>query len=139
MKYILYLILLYILLPLNNIADFIAIFLFFITITESAYFAIVCAFIGGLLIDLYYPSMLGLNVLILLVLVQALLSIKKYVAQTLITTSGLFTVFFLMRVTVQHVVIAFDLSILYVIITIAVFFPIYVIVTRTIRRLWMRA
>jgi cell shape-determining protein MreD len=138
MKHLLYLVLLYLLLPLNTVADFVLIILFYVTITENSYFAIICAFVAGGLIDLYYPSLLGFNMLIFLVLVQALLMVKKYLAQTPITILGLFTVFFLTKITIHHIVIAFDISVPYVILTIVFFFPLYGIMNRLFYRVWMR-
>ncbi|MBN2620376.1 rod shape-determining protein MreD [candidate division WOR-3 bacterium] len=138
MKYVLYLLFIYILLPLNTAADFVLMILFYVTIIENSYFAIICAFIAGLLIDLYYPSLLGFNMLIFLVLVQSLLMVKKYVAQTPITILGLFTVFFLTKITIHHIIIAFDISILYVILTIVFFFPVYGITNQLFYRVWMK-
>lgn len=138
MKYLLYFLLLYVLLPLNTVADFIAIILFYIAVMENGYFAVICAFVTGLLVDLYYPSLLGLNMLLFLVLVQSLLVIKTYLAQTPITISGVFAIFFLTKITILHIVIAFDISIPYIILTFLFFFPAYWILNRLVYRTWMK-
>jgi cell shape-determining protein MreD len=138
MKYFLYFILLYILLPLNTIADFIVILLFFVTISEHSDFAILYAFIAGLLVDLYYPSTLGLNMLLFLILVQVLLIIKTYVTKTLAMLFAMFTVFFLLKVMIHHIVIAFSISILFLIITLVCFFPVFGVLHKLVYRTWMK-
>lgn len=138
MKYALYLILLYIMLPLNTVADFIVIMLFFIALNEHAYFAILYAFIAGLLVDLYYPSLLGFNMLFFIVLVQILLIIITYITRTPIMLFALFSVFFLVKVTIHHIIVAFDTSILFIILTIILFFPVFGLLNRIVYRTWMK-
>jgi rod shape-determining protein MreD len=138
MKYVLYFALLYVLLPLNTLADFIIILMFFVAINEHADFAIIYAFIAGLLVDLYYPSTLGMNMLLFVILVQILLIIKTYVTKTPIMVFALFTVFFLLKVIVHHMVVAFPTSIPFLLVSLLCFFPVFCLVHRIVYRTWMR-
>ena len=125
-------------LPLNTIADFVVIMLFFVAISEHAHVAILYAFIAGLFVDLYYPSLLGLNMLLFVVLVQILLIIISYITKTPVILFALFAVFFLIKITVHHIIIAFDTSILFIILTLAFFFPICGLLNKIVYRVWMR-
>jgi len=138
MKYILYFVLLYLLLPLNTIADFIVILLFSVAINEHAEFTILYAFVAGLLVDLYYPSMLGLNMLLFLIIAQVLMVVKTYVTKTPIMLFAMFTVFFLVKVIVHHFVISFPTSILFLLISLCCFFPVFGLLHKILYRTWMK-
>ncbi len=81
MRYLVYIILLYIFVPFNLYIDLIAILIFFIVFKEHEAAVLVLSFFAGLLIDLYYPVMFGLNTLVYVLIVQGLLYVKKYIAQ----------------------------------------------------------
>ena len=133
-----YFVLLYILLPLNTLADFITILLFFVAVNEHTHFAVIYAFTAGLLVDLYYPSTLGMNMLLFVILIQILLIIKTYVTKTPIMLFALFTVFFLLKVIVNHIVIAFPTSITFLAISLLCFFPVFGLLHKIVYRTWMR-
>lgn len=138
MKYLLYIALLYLFLPFNLHVDAITILLFFIILNEDERFCLVFSFFAGLLIDLYYPAVLGINTLIYIVMVQTLLYSKKYITKTPVVTIGLFTIFYLVKITLTHAAVSFPLSFFGMILTIVLFFPIYVSLNKIINNTWMK-
>ena len=96
-RYVLYIALLYILLPLNASIDLISMMIFFIALTENESAALLVAFFAGLLIDLYYPVLFGINMLTYAVLVQAVVYFRKYFTQSPFVIFAVFTCFYIIR------------------------------------------
>jgi len=138
MKYILYIALLYIFLPFNLYIDLIAVLIFFIALRENERFTLFFSFFAGLLTDLYYPVVIGINLLIYIGLVQVLLYIKKYMAQSNLVTFALFAIFFLTKIVIVHLVLSTPLKIQPVIITLMFFFPTFMLLNRLVYRVWMK-
>lgn len=138
MNYILYIILLYLIIPFNLHVDAITILLFFIALNEDERFCLIFSFFAGLLIDLYYPAVLGINALIFIVLVQTLLYVKKYIARTAVVRIGLFAIFYLARVILTHATVSFPISFYNIILTIICFFPMYAILSKVISKTWTK-
>ncbi len=138
MKYVLYIALLYIFLPFNLYIDLIAILIFFIVFREDERFVLLFSFFAGLLVDLYYPVVIGINLLIYIGLVQILLYIKKYMAQSNLVTFAVFATFFLTKIVIVHLALSIPPKIQPVIITLILFFPIFTLLNRLIYKTWMR-
>ncbi len=138
MKYFLYIALLYVFLPLNLHIDLIAVLIFFIAFRENEIFVLLFAFFAGLLIDLYYPVVLGLNMLVYVILVQVLLHIKKYITQSLPVTFAIFTAFYATKIAVIHLALSSPLKIQPIIITTILFFPFLLALKSLTYRIWMK-
>ena len=138
MKYLIYVILLYIFLPFNYRIDLITILIFFIIFNEDDRFVLIFSFLAGLLIDLYNPIYLGLNILTYTVLAQLVLYIKKYIAQDLLTVFGTFTVFYLTKTIIIHLALSSPLKIQLILITIITFLPVFLVLNRMRHGVWKR-
>jgi rod shape-determining protein MreD len=138
MRYILYALLLYILLPFNLYVDLLAILIFFIVFNEDEKFVLVFSFFTGLLIDLYYPVVLGINTLIYVVLVQGLIQIKKYIIESPVVTVAVFVAFYFTKIGIIHLSFSSPLKIQPIIITIAIFFPLFMGFHKIIYNIWMK-
>jgi len=138
MRYLLYAILLYIILPFNIYVDLLAILVFYIVFNEDEKFVLLFSFYAGLLIDLYYPVVIGINTLIYIVLVQALLHIKKYIIQSPIVTVAVFIAFYLTKIGIIHLAFSTPPKMQPIIITIAFFFPVFMIFQKLIHNIWMK-
>lgn len=138
MKYIIYIILLYIFLPFNFSVDLITILIFFIISNEDTKFALIFSFFTGLLIDLYNPANFGMNILVYLVLTQSLLYMKKYIAQNLATTLGTFVIFYVAKIVIIHIALLSPLKIYPITTTIIVFVPFFLILNRLVNGVWMK-
>jgi len=138
MRYLLYFLLLYLFLPFNLVLDLLAILLFFIIFNEIEWFALVFAFYTGLLIDLYSPSHLGLNALVYVILGQALLYIKRYIAKDLVTILMTFVVFFLVKIVVIEIAANSQLRLLAIVLTITLCLPMYLVMNKLLFRIWMK-
>ena len=138
MKYFIYIILLYIFLPFNFSIDLITTLVFFVIFNEDERFTLVFAFLAGLLVDLYNPVKLGANVLVYLILAQALLYLKKYIAQSLLAIVATFSIFYLLKIIVIHLALSSPLKIQPTIITIITFLPIFWVLNKLLYRVWMR-
>jgi cell shape-determining protein MreD len=138
MLYPVYVLILYILLPLNSLADLITVLVFFIAFNEDERFSVLFAFFSGLLIDLYNPIKLGLNALVLTVLSQSLIYLKKYVAKGLSPVFVTYLAFFLLRVFIVTLAAPGTFRLFNVLITIAAFLPLSYALNRMFRRSWMR-
>jgi len=138
MKYLIYVILLYIFLPFNYRIDLITILVFFIIFNEDGRFVLIFSFLAGLLIDLYNPIYLGLNILTYTVLAQLVLYIKKYIAQDLLTVFGTFTIFYLIKTIIIHLALSSPLKIQLILITIITFLPIFLVLNRMRHGVWKR-
>ncbi len=138
MRYLIYVTLMYILLPFNLYIDLIAILIFFIVFNEDEQFVLLFSFFAGLLIDLYYPVVLGINILINVILVQLLLHIKKYITQSPFVTFAIFAVFYLTKIVIIHIALLSPLKMQPIILTIALFFPIFMVFNRLAHNVWMK-
>ena len=138
MKYALYVALLYIFLPFNLHIDLIAVLLFFIVFKEDERFVLLFSFFAGLLVDLYDPVVIGINLLIYLSLVQILLYIKKYIAQSNLVTFSVFATFYLTKIVIIHVALSISPKIQPAIITLLFFFPIFLLLNKLVYKVWMK-
>jgi rod shape-determining protein MreD len=137
-RYALYIILFYVLLPINASIDLIAMLVFFIAFREEESAALLFAFAAGLLIDLYYPVLFGINMLTYVILVQAVLYLKKYITENPLITWIVFTAFYLARTTVIYLLVSPSLHISLYALTIVLFLPIFVVLNRTLYGIWMK-
>ncbi len=138
MKYILYIVLLYVFLPFNLYIDLIAILIFFIAFQEDDRFVLLFSFFAGLLIDLYYPVVLGINMLIYIILVQTLISIKRYIVHSPVVVFAIFMSFYLTKIVIMHLILSAPLVIQPIIITTIVFFPIFIFLNRLFYKRWIK-
>jgi rod shape-determining protein MreD len=138
-RYLIYFVSLYLMLPFNAAVDFLTILVFFVIMNEDARFAIVFAFITGLFVDLYLPVRLGINTLIFIAVAEALLLLKKYLIANPLTIISAFVVFLLTKTALTNVLVSEPLSILHMFYTIVLFFPIVVIFNRINFGVWMKA
>jgi rod shape-determining protein MreD len=138
MRYFFYFVLLYISLPLNRYIDIVTMLVFLIAIKEDYYYTIVFAFFSGMILDLYYPSSLGVNMIMYLVLVQLLLHVKKYLAQNVLITVLLFVVFYLTKVIISYVLVSMPISVLPIFATIILFIPILTSLNRLFYGAWLK-
>jgi rod shape-determining protein MreD len=137
-RYVLYIALLYILLPLNASIDLISMMIFFIALTENESAALLVAFFAGLLIDLYYPVLFGINMLTYAVLVQAVVYFRKYFTQSPFVIFAVFTCFYIIRSAVMYIIVTPTFHIPLFVLTIVFFLPVFVILNRTLHGTWMR-
>lgn len=138
MKYILYIVLLYVFLPFNLYIDLIAILIFFIAFQEDDRFVLLFSFFAGLLIDLYYPVVLGINMLIYIILVQTLIYIKRYIIHSPVVVFAIFMTFYLTKIVIMHLILSAPLVIQPIIITTIVFFPIFILLNRLFYKRWIK-
>jgi len=138
MKYILYIVLLYVFLPFNIYIDLIAILIFFIAFQEDDRFVLLFSFFAGLLIDLYYPVVLGINMLIYIILVQTLIYIKRYIVHSPVVVFAIFMSFYLTKIVIMHLILSAPLVIQPIIITTIVFSPIFILLNRLFYKRWIK-
>ena len=137
-RYIIYFIALYLALPFNAITDIIAIIVFFSITEEDERFALVFAFIAGILVDLYYPVRLGVNTLIYITVTGTLIYLKKYLIRNPLTTFATFVVFYLIKTALTNVVISAPINPLLIFTTILAFFPVMLLLSKIAFGVWMR-
>jgi len=104
MRILFYFILTYLFLPVNSAIDLLTILVYFVVLSEDEKFSIVFAFFVGLLIDLYYPVSLGVNMLVFLVLAQGLVFIKKYFVREPLTLFMVFVIFYFIKFLFAHII-----------------------------------
>jgi rod shape-determining protein MreD len=138
MRLIVYVILLYILLPVNASIDLIAILIFFVAFRENELAALLYAFSAGLLIDLYYPILFGINMLTYVVLVQAVLYLKKYFTESPFIIWIAFTAFYLTRIFVTYVFVSPSVHVPLYALTIVFALPVFLVLNRTMYGVWMK-
>ncbi len=138
MKYILYIVLLYVFLPFNIYIDLIAILIFFIAFQEDDRFVLLFSFFAGLLIDLYYPVVLGINMLIYIILVQTLIYIKRYIVHSPVVVFAIFMSFYLTKIVIMHLILSAPLVIQPIIITTIVCSPIFIFLNRLFYKRWIK-
>jgi rod shape-determining protein MreD len=137
-RYLIYFIALYMILPFSATVDFLTILVFFIIMNEDPRFAIVFAFITGLLVDLYIPVRLGVNTLIYITIAQVLLLLKKYLMINPLTIISTFVVFLLVKTALTNLLVSGPLSPLHIVYSIVLFFPIIMVLNRINFGTWMR-
>ncbi|MGD8979104.1 MAG: hypothetical protein PVI51_01710 [candidate division WOR-3 bacterium] len=137
-RYLVYIIALYVALTLNAFVDVLTIIIFFIIMKEDARVALVFSFLTGLLVDLYTPVQLGVNTLLLLILTQTLLFLKKFLVVNPLTNFATFLVFYLIKTALANILVSAPINTLYIVYTIVAFFPVTIILNRINFRIWMR-
>lgn len=138
MKYLLYFALLYILLPFNFYIDLISILVFYLVFNEDERFALVFSFFAGLLTDLFYPVVLGVNILIYVLLVQTMLYVKKYINQKMLINWVVFAIYYMVKIIITHIAISAPMRIKPIILTIFCFLPIILLFNKMKYKVWMR-
>lgn len=138
MRYALYVLLLYVFLPLNAFIELIPILIFFTVFHEDERFALVFAFGAGLLLDLYDPAKLGLQTMVATVLGQSLIFVRKFVAKGVLPITATFTAFYLVRVAALNIAAPGTCSLWAVIATLAGFLPVYLAFNRIALGSWMK-
>jgi cell shape-determining protein MreD len=138
LRYLVYIIALYVALTLNAFVDVLTIIIFFIIMKEDARVALVFSFLTGLLVDLYTPVQLGVNTLLLLILTQTLLFLKKFLVVNPLTNFATFLVFYLIKTALANILVSAPINTLYIVYTIVAFFPVTIILNRINFRIWMR-
>ncbi len=138
-RFLVYLLALYLALPASATVDILTIILFFIIMEEDMFAAIIFAFFTGLLIDLYSPVRIGVNTLIYITLTQSLLLLKKFLVINPLTTMATFIVFYLIKVAATNILATAPINILHIVYTAAVFFPVTTILRRINFGVWMKA
>lgn len=139
MRFLAYFVLAYLFLPINRSIDFITILVYFIILNEDEKFSILFAFFVGLLIDLYYPAVLGLNIIIFLILSEALIFLKKYFVREPFTLIFVFSVFYLLRVFLVFAVNGLTFYITTIILTIILSLPLIYLLNKICFRVWMKS
>lgn len=138
-RYLVYLIMLYLGLPVSALVDIIAITVFYVALEEDGRFAIIFAFLSGLLIDLYHPDHIGINMLIYVILTELLLWMRKFLVLNPLTTIATFIVFQLVETALANILIGAPLNPMHIVYTIAIFFPIILALNRINYGIWMKA
>lgn len=139
MRFLAYFVLVYFFLPINSSIDFITILVYFIILNEDEKFSILFAFFAGLLIDLYYPALLGLNMMIFLILSEVLIFLKKYFVREPFTLIFVFTVFYLLRVLLVFALSGLTFYITTIILTIIISLPLICLLNKICFRVWMKS
>ncbi|UCG30574.1 MAG: hypothetical protein JSV53_01475 [candidate division WOR-3 bacterium] len=137
-RYLLYIAVLYLSLPLNGTVEIAAIIVFFVITKEDARFALAFAFVTGLLIDLYYPVRLGYNTIVYISLTQALLYLKKFLVLNPLTTIATFTVLYLVKTAALNVLVSAPIDSVQIVLTVLIFFPIMFLLSRISFGTWMK-
>lgn len=138
MKYLAYVFLLYVFLPFNHMIDIVAILLFIVYLREHPYFVLPFAFFAGLLLDLYYPVMLGFHMLTYLILMQLLIYIRKYLAHQTLIMFALFLAYYITKTIVSTLVFRIDLPLHAIGLTIITFGVLSAITYVLPQRSWMK-
>ena len=138
MKYILYVLLLYILLSFNHAVDFIAILLFIVYLKENPYFVLPFGLFAGLLLDLYHPELLGFHMLTYLILLHMLIYVRKYLAHQFLIMYGLFLAFYMTKTIAYLIVFRIDLPLQSIAFTVILFGILSAITYALPQRSWMR-
>lgn len=138
MKYLIYVLLLYVFLPFNYMIDIIAVLLFIVYLKENPYFVLPYAFFAGLLLDLYYPVMLGFHMVLYLMLMQMLIYIRKYLAHQTLITFALFLAYYITKIIVSALVLRINLPGQTIGLTIVTFGVLTLVTSVMPQRSWMK-
>ncbi len=139
MRFLLYFVLIYVFIPVNSTIDLISILTFFVVLNENEKFAIMFAFFFCLVLDLYYPISLGLNILAFLILSEVLIYLKRYFVREPLTLLFIFTVFHLLRVLVIYLANGTGINHINMLLTITISLPVLHILNRICFKVWMKA
>lgn len=138
LRYLFYVVVLYATLPFGGIIDVATIIVFYIIIEEDARFALVFAFLTGLISDLYFPVHIGVNALLYIILSQSLILLKKYLILNPLTTIATFTVLYLVKTAALNVIVSSPISAAQILYTILFFFPIFFVLKKIVTSIWMK-
>jgi cell shape-determining protein MreD len=138
LRYLLYMTALYLSLPFSATVDVATIIVFSVIIKEDARFALVFAFITGLLIDLYNPIRLGISTIVYITLAQVLLYLRKFLVLNPITTIATFTVLYLVKTATLSILASAPIDPSSMIFTILAFFPVFFFLNRISYGTWMK-
>ena len=116
----------------------ISILIFYLVFNEDARFTLAFSFFAGLLTDLFYPVVLGVNILIYVLLVQTMFYVKKYINQKMLINWAVFAIYYLVKITITHIAISTPVSIKPIILTIFCFLPIILLFNKIKYKVWMR-
>ena len=137
-RYLLYILALYLSLPFNSTIEISTIIVFFVIIREDARFALVFAFFTGLLVDLYYPIRLGVNTLVYLSLTEILIYLKKYLVLNPLTTIATFTVLYLVKTATLNIFVSAHIDPARMILTLLMFLPLLYLLNRIGFGIWIK-
>ena len=138
LRYLFYIVALYLTLPFSGTIDVATIIVFFVIIEEDARFALVFAFLTGLISDLYVPVRLGINTLVYITLSQSLLLLKKYLILNPPRTIATFIVFYFIKTAVLNVVVSSPTDLAQILYTILIFFPVIFLLKKIATGVWMK-
>lgn len=138
LRYLLYIIALYVTLPFSGTVDLAAIIVFHVIMTEDARFALALAFGAGLLTDLYFPARLGVNTVVFVALSQALLVLKKFLILHPLTTVATFIVLYLIKTAALNLAIASPIELTRILYTLLAFFPAIGLLNKLSHGVWMK-
>ncbi|MEO0137687.1 MAG: hypothetical protein ABIL39_10210 [candidate division WOR-3 bacterium] len=139
MRYLWYVIISYLFLPLNSFIDLLTILLYFVVLNEDDKSALIFSAFMGLLIDLYYPLSLGLNMLIFLLLAQGLVLLRKYFVREPLTLILIFFIFYLLRVLLVYIIGGRMANWNTLILTLIFCLPIFFILQKLFYKVWIRS
>lgn len=131
--------LLYLTLPFNAAVDLVAVLVFMIAFRADATFAVIYAFLAGLLLDLYHPVTFGLNALVYTIGAQLIIVTRRYLARDYLISLLLFCVFYLFKTTAVHLFARPALPLATGIATIIAAIPCLAALSRVGRDIWTRA
>jgi rod shape-determining protein MreD len=120
------------------VIDLLSILLFFVILNEDDKFSITFSFFIGLLLDLYYPVTMGLNIFILLVLSQALVFIRKYFVHEPLTIIIVFVLFYSLRILLLYIFSGKFIGLAPMFFTIIACLPVTFLLQRLCFKVWMR-
>ncbi|MCX7995282.1 MAG: hypothetical protein N3A65_05890 [candidate division WOR-3 bacterium] len=139
MRYFFYFILSYLFLPFNYIIDLLAILVYFVILNEDDKFALIFSAFIGLILDLYYPVSLGVNMFVLLILAQSLVLIKKYFVREPLTMVFIFFIFYLLRILMAYIIQGRVPAWNTFILTIIFCLPIIFVLQKIFYKVWIRS
>ncbi len=138
LRYLFYILALYLSLPFSATVDITTIIVFCVIVKEDARFALIFAFVTGLLIDLYSPIRLGVTTIVYLTLAEVLLYLRKFLVLNPITTIATFTVLYLIKTAILNFVISAPINPGTMIFTLLAFFPVFFLLNRVSYGTWMK-
>jgi rod shape-determining protein MreD len=119
--------------------DLISVLVFYIVFHEDERFTLIFSFLAGLLIDLFYPIVLGVNIIIYIVLVQIMLYVKKYIVHSIWVSWVVFTAYYIIKTVITYLTLSAPLRPFPIIMTLLGFLPFVLILNKLKYRVWMKA
>lgn len=138
LRYLFYVVALYITLPFSGTIDVATVIVFFVILEEDTRFALIFAFLAGLISDLYFPVRLGINTLVNITLSQSLILLKKYLVLNPLTTIATFVVLYFVKIAVLNVLVSAPIDPAQISYTILIFFPVYFVLKRIVSGVWTK-